>query len=61
MAREGLWSAVEGMWLSSAILLPIGIFLTYKAVVDASLFNLEQYQKIWNIIVGKFTKSKQII
>jgi len=58
MAREGLWTAVEGMWLSSAILMPIGIFLTYKAVVDASLFNMDQYMKFWNKIKNKFTKLK---
>jgi lipopolysaccharide export system permease protein len=46
MAREGLWSAIEGMWLSSSVLLPIGIFLTYKAAVDATLFNPEQYVKL---------------
>ncbi len=49
MAREGMWPSFEGMWLSSAVLLPIGIFLTYKAVVDAMLFNPEHYRKIWNI------------
>lgn len=53
MAREGLWTAYEGMWLSSAVLLPIGIFLTYKAVVDATLFNPEQYIKFWNYIKNK--------
>ena len=53
MAREGLWAAYEGMWLSSAVLLPIGVFLTYKAIVDATLFNPEQYVKIWNIFKTK--------
>jgi lipopolysaccharide export system permease protein len=46
MAREGLWTAFQGMWLSSSILLPVGIFLTYKAAVDAVLFNTEEYIKI---------------
>lgn len=46
MAREGLWTAFEGMWLSSSILLPIGIFLTYKAAVDAVLFNTDEYVKV---------------
>jgi lipopolysaccharide export system permease protein len=53
MAREGFWHAYQGMWLSSAILFPIGVFLTYKAVVDAALFNPEQYIKVWNLIKGK--------
>lgn len=53
MAREGLWTAYEGMWLSSAVLLPIGVFLTYKAVVDASLLSSEQYVRIFNAIKKK--------
>jgi lipopolysaccharide export system permease protein len=56
MAREGLWSSVEGMWLSSAVLLPIGIFLTYKAVVDATLLSSEQYYKIWRFIKLKIDR-----
>jgi lipopolysaccharide export system permease protein len=55
MAREGLWAAYEGMWLSSAVLLPIGIFLTYKAVVDATLLNPEQYIKVWSFIKQKIS------
>ena len=64
IAREGMWPAYEGMWLSSALLLQIGIFLTYKAVVDATLLNPEQYIKVWNIVKGKINsiinKTKQI-
>ncbi|VBB46850.1 Permease YjgP/YjgQ family protein [uncultured Paludibacter sp.] len=48
MAREGFWQAYQGMWLSSAVLLPFGLFLTYKAVTDASLFRVEQYEKIFD-------------
>ena len=54
MAREGLWIAYQGMWLSSAVLLPIGVFLTYKAVVDATLLNPDQYIKFWNFLKRKF-------
>ena len=54
MAREGLWPSYEGMWLSSFVLLPIGIFLTYKAVIDASILNTEYYIKIWTIVKRKF-------
>jgi len=48
MTKESLWPSYMGMWLSSAVLLPIGIFLTYKAVVDATLLNTDQYWKYWN-------------
>ena len=45
MAREGLWPTWAGMWLSSAVLLPIGIFLTYKAATDSALLNPEAWVK----------------
>ena len=43
LAREGVLSAFEGMLLSSAILLPVGIFLSYKAATDSALFDKEVY------------------
>ncbi|QEC51098.1 lipopolysaccharide export system permease protein [Anseongella ginsenosidimutans] len=42
-AREGSWTPYAGMWLSTAVLIPLGIFLTYKATSDSSLFDLENY------------------
>lgn len=45
MAREALWPCWAGMWLSSMVLLPIGIFLTYKAATDSGLFNPEVWGK----------------
>jgi lipopolysaccharide export system permease protein len=43
MAREDIWIVYQGMWLSSFILLPIGIFLTYKSATDSSLLNADAY------------------
>ncbi|MFV0472613.1 MAG: LptF/LptG family permease [Paludibacteraceae bacterium] len=59
MAREGFWEVYRGMWLSSFILLPIGLFLTYKAVTDAAIFRVEQYEKIFDKIKLFFGKIKQ--
>jgi len=56
MSREGIWTAFEGMWLSSFVLLPIGIFLTYKSAVDATLFNPEQYLKIVTDLKQKYNQ-----
>jgi len=41
--REDIWNAPEGMWLSSFILLPLGIFLTYKATTDSTIMNIDTY------------------
>ncbi len=43
MAREGVWPVWEGMWLSSFVLLPIGVFLTYKSATDSTLLNADAY------------------
>lgn len=61
MAREALWPVWQGMWLSSLVLLPIGIFLTYKAANDSALFNpevwLREAEKIRDKIKSRFNKS----
>ena len=31
LAKEGSWEAVYGIWLSTFILTPIAVYLTYKA------------------------------
>ena len=45
-AKSGEWNVYAGMWLSTAILIPIGFFLTYKAMRDSQLFNPEFYYRI---------------
>jgi lipopolysaccharide export system permease protein len=42
-AKEGAMSPFVGMWLSTFVLVPIGIFLTYKALKDSQLLNKEFY------------------
>jgi lipopolysaccharide export system permease protein len=42
-AREGSVPPYVGMWLSTYVLLPIGLFLTFKAMRDSQLFNKEYY------------------
>ena len=53
MARDGVWDPWQGMWLSSAVLLPLGIFLTYKAVNDSVLLNAETYIDTIKRFIGK--------
>ena len=53
MARDGIWEAREGMWLSSAILAPLGIFLTYKAVNDSVILNADTYLNAIKNFIGK--------
>lgn len=58
MAREALWPVWAGMWLSSFVLLPIGIFLTYKATTDSDLFKKEAWLKQWEKCLPYIKKFK---
>lgn len=51
LARDGRWQVWQGMWLSSAVLLPLGIFLTHKAVNDSAVFNPDA----WLNFLRRFT------
>ncbi len=53
MAREGRIEVWQGMWLSSAVLLPLGIFFTYKAVNDSAVFNRDAYVNFFRKLIGK--------
>jgi lipopolysaccharide export system permease protein len=50
MAKEGTLTPVVGMWVSTAVLVPIGMFLTSKALKDSQLFNKEFYFRTWQKI-----------
>jgi len=57
MAKEGRLAVWQGMWLSSAILLPLGIFFTYKAVNDSAVFNPDAYLNLFRKLTGRnFTR-----
>ncbi|MDE6415967.1 MAG: YjgP/YjgQ family permease, partial [Duncaniella sp.] len=51
-ARDGKWEVWQGMWLSAAVLLPLGIFLTYKAVNDSAVFNADAYANLFRKFFG---------
>ena len=52
MAKSGEWVPWFGEWLSSMVLCPIGIFLTYKANKDSAVFNIEAYVSVVRRILG---------
>lgn len=58
MAEEDVVGTFAGMWAASYILLPIGVFLTYKATTDSVIMNIDTYlvffKKIKNVLYGKF-------
>jgi lipopolysaccharide export system permease protein len=65
MATNGMWRPWQGMWLSSAVLFVLGMFLTYKAAHDSVLLNGEVYvdklKKIFGQPVARKIEKKEII
>lgn len=47
-AREDVWQMFTGMWFSTLVFLPVGIWLTYKAGTDSSVMSADTYLKIFN-------------
>ena len=60
-AKDGLLPAFWGGWIPTFVLMPIAIYLTYKATNDSGLLNTEwyiiQYQKLKNKYVARRGKS----
>ncbi len=45
--KQGVIAPEIGMWISSLFLLPIGIFLTYKATSDSPLMDSDAWKKLF--------------
>ena len=62
LARDGAIDPVLGVFISSYILFPTGVFLTWKAVNDSTLFNIDnikaRFRKIKAKIMGIFKKTR---
>lgn len=59
MSREGLWEPWQGMWISTIVILPLGVFFTYKATVDAQLFNKEAWMKFFTTFINFFKRKEK--
>ena len=58
-AKEMVMPAWQGIWLSSAILFPIGILLTYNAMSDSNLIPVHRILNAIYTIFARFKKRKQ--
>jgi lipopolysaccharide export system permease protein len=50
LARDGAVGPFHGVFISSYILLPTGLFLTWKAINDSSVFNMDALKSIFRKI-----------
>ncbi len=52
MARSGMWAIWFGKGLAPAVLMPLAIFVTYKATNDSAVFNLDIYKEFFRSLLG---------
>jgi lipopolysaccharide export system permease protein len=58
MAKTGEWAVWFGIWLSSMVLAPVGLFLVNKANKDSVVFNIEGYQNFFKRMLAIRTNRK---
>ena len=62
LARDGAVGPFHGVFFSSYILLPTGLYLTWKAINDSSIFNMDAikngFRKLKSKIMGTFKKTR---
>ena len=62
LARDGAISPFSGVFISTYILLPTGLYLTWQAINDSSILNLvnlkNNFKKLTSKIMGLFKKNR---
>ena len=62
LAKDGAVSAFSGVFISTYILFPTGLYLTWKAINDSAIFNMDTikngFRKIKSMITERFKKTR---
>lgn len=65
MARGGMWSVWFGKLMAPAVLIPLAVFVTYKANNDSVVFNMDAYRlffrKLFGLRVKRHVFGKEVI
>lgn len=52
MSRQGSWPIWIGHWLAIAIMSPLAVFVTYKAMNDSMVFNADGWKQFFTRLLG---------
>ena len=65
LARDGNMNEALGAFISSMVLLPIGVFLTWQATTDSPIFNADSYKafirKVWKPVAAFFRRASNFL
>ena len=59
LAWAGNMDPYLAAWLPNMVLFPFGAWLTYKALTDSQLFDIEKYKALFKPILQRFSKNKE--
>lgn len=59
LSWKGSLNPYLATWIPNLILFPFSIWLTYKALTDSQLFDIEKYRALFKPIIDKFSKPKE--
>lgn len=54
LARDGAISAASGVFISTVVLFPLGLYFTWKAVHDSAIINTENFGSWWRKLKSRF-------
>ena len=60
MAVFGDLNMFLGVWLSSLVLMPVGLFFTFKATTDAALFDSDSWKKFFQRLFKRHKAPEQV-
>lgn len=61
LAREGEIPVWWGCWISTSVLAPLGVFLTYQANRDSGVFNADIYKGVFRWLFGLRAKRHNVM
>lgn len=56
--RSAITDPWKGMWMSTMIFLPVGIFLAYKAAHDSNIMDAESYKHFFKTLINRIKKKQ---
>ncbi|MGV8914712.1 MAG: LptF/LptG family permease [Kaistella sp.] len=59
LAWSGKMDPYLAAWLPNMVLFPFGVWLTYKALTDSQVFDIEKYRALVKPLIKRFTKNKE--
>ncbi|GGG51009.1 hypothetical protein GCM10007332_10820 [Epilithonimonas arachidiradicis] len=59
LSWKGAINPYLATWIPNMVLFPFSVWLTYKALTDSQLFDIEKYRALFKPIIEKFSKPKE--